>query len=184
MNYYIKNMVCPRCILTVQQILDSLNIPVLHIQLGLVVTKDKLSNAETSSFSNKLSAIGFELLNDAQKQIVEQIKTSIIEYIQDGPNDVTVSELLSKKLNKDYSTLSKLFSNTEGYTIEQYTIMQKIERVKEFLSYDQLTLSEIAYSMGYSSVAHLSSQFKKITGMTPTLFKQQSQDHRKPIDNL
>lgn len=179
-------MVCPRCIMAVQQILEDLDIKVSHIQLGLVVTDQDLDSAETKAFSDRLDKIGFELLNSTQHQTVELIKKTIIENIQQSSlNQGTVfSELLSEKLNKDYSTLSKLFSATEGITIEQYVILQKVERIKELLSYNQMTLSEIAFEMGYSSVAHISSQFKKITGMTPSQFKSQSHPLRKPIDSL
>lgn len=179
-------MVCPRCIMAVQQILNDLEISISHIQLGLVVTEHDLSNKQTETFSNRLDEIGFELLNSTQQQTVEQIKKTIIENIQHSKSNQSIvfSELLSEKLNKDYSTLSKLFSTTEGITIEQYVILQKVERIKELLSYNQMTLSEIAFEMGYSSVAHISSQFKKITGMTPSQFKSQSHSLRKTIDSI
>lgn len=179
-------MVCPRCIMAVQQILKDLNISTSHIQLGLVITEQDLTEEEVKIFSNRLDEIGFELLNNTQQLTVEQIKKTVIESVQQpNPNQsVVFSDLLSEKLKKDYSTLSKLFSATEGITIEQYVILQKVERIKELLSYNQMTLSEIAFEMGYSSVAHISAQFKKITGMTPSQFKSQSHSLRKPIDSL
>lgn len=182
---YIKNMVCPRCILAVKDILNKHNIQPVHIELGKAILSEPLDSEITEQLRNELSEIGFELLNDSQKQIVEQIKNTIIDRIYNNENEtVSLSDILTKKINRDYSFISKLFSSTEGVTIEQYTILQKVERIKELLSYDQLTLSEIADKMGYSSVAHISSQFKKITGMTPSQFKSQSVIHRKSIDNL
>lgn len=184
MDIYIKNMVCPRCIMAVKDIMQQLNITTLHIQLGLVTIAENLTDHQLEAVGEKLNEIGFELLNDNQKQLVEQIKTLILEQIYNG-NGTTVplAQLLPDKLHKDYSALSKLFSSTEGITIEQYNIQQKVEHIKELLTYDQLTLSQIADQMGYSSVAHISAQFKKITGMTPSEFKTQGIILRLPIDS-
>ncbi|MFV0469775.1 MAG: helix-turn-helix domain-containing protein [Dysgonomonas sp.] len=187
MVLYIKNMVCPRCVMAVENIFRGLKIEIAHIQLGEVVVKqDNLSNRQLTDIRAELGSMGFELLDDAQQQIIERIKLIIIEQIQnDEPEkQETLSELLVAKLHRDYSFLSKLFSTTEGITIEHYTILQKIEKVKELLSYDQLNLSEIAFRLNYSSVAHLSSQFKKVTGLTPSRFKEQSSGLRRSIDGL
>ncbi|NDW09299.1 AraC family transcriptional regulator [Dysgonomonas sp. 520] len=185
MTLYIKNMVCPRCIMAVRNILVNRGVEIVHIQLGKVVINRDLSKSELDSIAEDLRSIGFELLDDEQKRLIEQIKVIIIEQIQQSENNhVVFSELLTDRLHRDYSYLSKLFSSTEGITIEQYTILQKVEKVKELLSYDQLNLSEIAFRMGYSSVAHLSSQFKKVTGLTPSQFKTQSSDLRKPLDDI
>ena len=117
--------------------------------------------------------------------MIEQIKTTIINHIHfSGENGFNISEILTNDLHKDYSLLSKLFSSTEGITIEHYTILQKIEKAKELLTYNKQTLSEIAFALGYSSVSHLSSQFKKVTGLTPTQFKAQGVDLRKSLDRL
>lgn len=178
-------MVCPRCIMAVKDILNKSNIEYTHIQLGHVILNKDLTGKEKEELPGELKNIGFELLSDTQQQTVEQIKNLIIKQIHHSDSEsFTISDLLSDKLHKDYSYLSKLFSSIEGITIEHYTILQKVERIKEFLSYDQLTLSEIADKMGYSSVAHVSAQFKKVTGMTPSVFKSQSKGLRTSIDNI
>ena len=124
-------------------------------------------------------------MDDKNSAIINQIKTIIIEQIQNSSEEnLNLSELLSKKLNKEYSQLSKLFSSTTGITIEQFAILQKIEKVKELLVYDELSLKEIAYRLGYSSSAHLSAQFKKMTGLTPTEFKNLGNSERKGIDGI
>lgn len=185
MKLYIKNMVCPRCIMAVSQILSEMGVEVVYIRLGEVILKEALDINQSLILKDKLEVIGFELLSDNQSQIVEKIKVLIIETInkQQG-NHVVFSEVLSNGLNKEYSQLSKLFSSVESITIEQYIILQRIERAKELLTYGQLSLSEIAYMLGYSSVAHLSLQFKKITGLTPSQFKKQGIMSRKALDNL
>lgn len=182
---YIKNMVCPRCISAVDKTLNDMGIVPTQIQLGEVLLKEKLSDDQTLQLKEKLLAQGFELLDDARKQQIEKIKSIVIEHIhhlEDGK--FNFSEIISNELFKEYSQLSKLFSVTEGITIEQFVILQKIEKVKELLVYDQLNLSEIANKMGYSSVAHLSSQFKKTIGLTPSQFKSQGIELRKGLDNL
>lgn len=182
---HIKNMVCPRCIIAVRNIFERHNIMIIHIELGLVIIKEELSHEQLHVVESELQNIGFELLNDTQTQLVQQIKNIIIDQIYHSHTEhIILSELLVNKLHKDYSALSKLFSATEGITIEQYAILQKVERIKELLSYNQLSLSEIAFQMGYSSVAHISSQFKRMTGMTPSEFKKQHIIHRDSIDKL
>lgn len=185
MKLYIKNMVCPRCIMAVENILNRQGIQPLDVRLGEVIVAKDLDDADIQSFRSALESVGFELLDDNQQQLIEQIKTTIINYIHfSGENGFNISEILTNDLHKDYSLLSKLFSSTEGITIEHYTILQKIEKAKELLTYNKQTLSEIAFALGYSSVSHLSSQFKKVTGLTPTQFKAQGVDLRKSLDRL
>ena len=180
---YIKNMVCQRCILAVQEILGDLELTPIHIQLGEVVLAEKPTDRKLQALKKALEKIGFELLDDARKKEIEKIKTTVIENIhyQEGAK-FSFPKLLSRELNKEYSQISKLFSETEGITIEQFVIMQKIEKTKELLAYRQMNLNEISFELGYSSAAHLSAQFKKLTGLTPSAFKKQGGGMRKPLD--
>lgn len=185
MKVYIKNMVCPRCISAVGKTFSEINIEPLQVLLGEVTLANELSIEQTEILKQKLESLGFELLDDNRKQQIEKIKLIIINhihYLED--NRFVFSEIIADELHKEYSQLSKLFSATEGITIEQFVILQKIEKVKELLAYNQMNLSEIAYRLGYSSIAHLSAQFKKITGFTPSQFKAQGIHLRKPLDNL
>lgn len=170
----IKNMVCPRCIMAVEKTMEDLGYDVNDVELGLVEFHDPITHDDRNKIESKLVALGFEILDDKKSQTVERIKNQIIELVSKDMNDLTItlSEYLSSKLQTEYHTLSSLFSNQESQTIEQYYILQKIEKVKELLVYDELTLSEIAYKMNYSSVGHLSNQFKKVTGLAPTHFKE------------
>ena len=180
-------MVCHRCKLAVESELKKLKLHPLKIELGEVVIKeDTIDKAQLEKLSINLQQLGFELLDDKRKKIIEQIKTLIIQsihYNKEQPNK-NYSTFIAENLHHDYSYLSKLFSETEGLTIEQFIINQKIEKVKELLVYDEKNLSEIAFETGYSSVAHLSSQFKKVTGLTPTAFKQSDIHHRKTLDKV
>ena len=179
-------MVCSRCILVVQQELKKLNIDNCKVTLGEVETGTELSKEKIEQFGNNLASLGFELLDNSKQQIIEKIKNTVIKQVHynEEENNHNFSEILSKSLHKDYSYLSSLFSEVEGITIEKYIINQKIEKVKELIIYDELSLSEIAYQLGYSSVAHLSNQFKKVTGLTPSHFKQLGEKKRKPIDKV
>ncbi|MBD8346349.1 AraC family transcriptional regulator [Dysgonomonas sp. GY617] len=178
-------MVCPRCIMAVQNILNQLNITSLDVRLGEVVLANEIDKDQLNILRKELSNLGFELLDNSQQQLIEQIKASAIKLVHyNNEQNINLSELLTSELHRDYSYLSKLFSTTEGITIEHFVILQKIERVKELLTYDQQTLSEIADELGYSSVAHLSAQFKKVTGLTPTQFKQQGIDLRRGLDQI
>jgi AraC-like DNA-binding protein len=187
MNLYIKNMVCHRCKLAVENELQKLKLHPLKIELGEVIIKeDVLDKKQKLQLKNNLEQLGFELLDDKKHKLIEQIKTLIIQsvhYNKEQPSK-NYSDFIAENLHHDYSYLSKLFSETEGITIEQFIINQKIEKVKELLVYDEKTLSEIAFETGYSSVAHLSSQFKKVTGLTPTAFKQSGIHHRKTLDEI
>lgn len=178
-------MVCPRCIMAVERILEELEIESLEVRLGEVILAKELSEKKKSELEKELNLIGFELLDDRNSQIIHQIKTLLIQAVQEPKDEeLNLSNLISQELNKDYSQLSKLFSATTGITIEQFYIQQKIEKVKELLIYDELSLKEIAFQLNYSSTAHLSNQFKKITGFTPTEFKGLTNNPRIGIDRI
>lgn len=181
----IKNMVCPRCIMAVENTLSELKIPFIEVRLGEVLLKDEISDSQKNDFKIQIEKLGFELLDDKNSALINQIKTIIIEQIQNEENlNENLSELISSQLNRDYSQISKLFSSTLGVTIEQYAILQKVEKVKELLIYDELSLKEIAFRLDYSSPAHLSAQFKKISGLSPTQFKSLGMQDRKGIDKV
>ena len=187
MTLHIKNMVCLRCKMTVESELKRLGFNPLSIELGEVKFEQNLSSEEIETIENALNKYGFEVITDKRSQIVEQIKTAAIEYIYQNDADerrINFSDYLEKKLLKDYTYLSNLFTEMVGSTIEKYLINLKIERVKEFLVYDELTLSEIAFQLGYSNVAYLSNQFKKITGLTPTYFKAIKNNKRQSIEKV
>ncbi len=186
MNLFIKNMVCNRCIAAVKGVLAQTGLHPLSVTLGEAVLEEKkLSKEQTRTLQQALADIGFELIDDKKSQLIEQIKTLVVEAVHySEPLTVKFSTHLSQKLLHDYSYLSKLFSEVEGITIEHYIISQKIERVKELLVYDELSLSEIAFEMGYSSVAALSAQFKKVTGLTPTFYKGKGIHQRHPLDKV
>lgn len=186
MQYFIKNMVCNRCIMAVQQVFGELGYPPLRVSLGEVETERAVAPDELETLRTKLVDYGFELIDDTKSRIIEKIKNTIVAMVHHSDDQVKVnhSSYIESHLHRDYAYLSALFSEVEGTTIEKYIIHQKIERVKELLVYDELTLSEIADKMGYSNVAYLSSQFKKITGLTPSHFKQVKENKRKPLDQV
>ena len=179
-------MVCNRCIMVVQNELDKLGFDVMNIKLGEVMLAKEPTPEEKSNLDKVLVPLGFEIIDDKKSRIIEQIKNIIIDLVHHQDNDIktNLSGVLSSKLYYDYNYLSNLFSEVEGTTIEKYFIAQKIEKVKELLVYDELSLSEIAFRLNYSSVAYLSNQFKKVTGLTPSHFKQIKADKRKPLDSL
>ena len=183
---YIKNMVCNRCIMVVQDLLGKLGFTVLHIELGKVLIQETPEKADLERIRQALEAVGFELIDDKRDRLIEQIKQEMIQLVHNcnGELKVNLSDYLSEKLHHDYSSLSKVFSETNGITIEKYFILQKIERVKELLVYDELSLNEIGALLNYSSAAHLSSQFKSITGITPSEFKKQKTHPRKGLDQI
>lgn len=183
---FIKNMVCDRCIMVIQNELDKLGIATNNIKLGEISLKKELDTKEREALINALHPLGFQLIDDKKSQTIEKIKTVIIDLVhyQDNDNKNNLSVVLSDALHNDYNYLSNLFSEIEGTTIEKYFIAQKIEKVKELLVYDELSLSEIAHRMNYSSVAYLSNQFKKVTGLTPSHFKKIREDKRKPLDQV
>jgi len=182
----IKNMVCPRCVEAVNSIFSAHGHAAARISLGKAELEHALPEHERQEIGEALLRAGFELLDDPKAQLVSEIKRLIIERIrtQDGPPARNFSQYLSEELHRDFSALSRLFSGVEGMTLERYVLKVRTEFVKELLFYDELTLSEIAYRLGYSSTAHLSSQFKKETGMTPTRFKNISDPVRNPLDSL
>lgn len=182
----IKNMVCPRCVEAVKDSLVDLKIGFSGIELGKVTLTQELSDELKSRLSTVLDNKGFELLESKTSALISQIKSLIIEQIHHSDQSLSenFSSFLAEKLDHEYTSLSRLFSQVEGITIEKYITRQKIERVKEFLFYDQLSLSEIAFKLGYSSVAYLSSQFKKETGMTPSEFKKNHLGERKSLDQV
>lgn len=184
---HIKNMVCNRCIKVVKEELENLGYQVNSIILGeaTIQTTDKIN---FNLINKVLTENGFELIDSRQSRIIEKIKITIIETIRDMAegklNDISFTDLLQENLNLSYQYLSTLFSSSEGITIEKYIILQKIEKVKELIVYDELSFSEIAYRLGYSSVQHLSNQFKKITGLTPSHFKKIKSFKRNPLDKI
>jgi AraC-like DNA-binding protein len=184
----IKNMVCRRCIMAVEQLLAQLGITPRSVALGQVVLERPLTEQQRNALAAGLAELGFELLDDRRKAIVSSIKTGLIELIRSGDEEllgrVVISEYLEQQLGMHYSTLSRLFSQVEGKTIERFVIEQKIELVKELIAYNELSLTEISYRLGYSSVHHLSSQFKQVTGMTARQFRQLHTKPRRPIDQI
>jgi AraC-like DNA-binding protein len=183
MKIYIKNMVCPRCILAVKIELDKLSIPYQKIDFGEVDLVNELEEEQKRQFEVALNTLGFELLIDKKIITVENVKILIVKLIQEDEDKIRInlSDYLTSKLGLDYHYLTSLFSEIEGYTIEHFFISQKIEKVKELLVYNELTLSEIAYKLNYSSVAHLSNQFKKTSQLTPSEFKKIGANKRKSI---
>lgn len=185
MKLYIKNMVCDRCILVIKSILAELDLPYSNIKLGEVELTRDMSPQEYTNLSTRLTAIGFDLIDDRRTRLIERIKTIIVEVVYNRiVLKSNLSDYISDQLHLDYKYLSNIFSETEGVTIEKYLINQKIERAKELLEYDEMSLSQIAFELNYSSTAHLSTQFKKQTGLTPTQFKEKGQKDRLPIDKL
>jgi AraC-like DNA-binding protein len=166
--------------------LEKLGISPRQVELGEVAVDDILSPAKLEEIRSALELLGFELIDDKKSRIIEKIKSLVIELIHHNAEHTKLkySEYISGHLNYDYPHLSKLFSEVEGITIEQYIISQKIEKVKELLVYDEMSLSQIADKLGYSSVAHLSAQFKKTTGLTPSFFKNLGIRNRKPLDEV
>lgn len=186
MKLYIKNMVCRRCKMAVLSELDKLGLKPLSVELGEVELSAPISEEQKQLLSKGLYALGFELIDDKKSKVIEKIKNLIVELVHFKDNDLktNLSHYLSDNLGQEYSALSNLFSDVEGITIEQYFISQKIEKVKELLMYNELSLSEIAYQLNYSSISHLSRQFKKVTGLTPTYFRNLKDRKRKQIEDL
>lgn len=183
---YIKNMVCNRCKMVVNSELQKLGIYPLSVMLGEIELDRELSDVEKQKIEDTLTPLGFFLIDDKKSRLIEQIKTAIVELVHYNNNElkINLSDFLENKVHYDYNYISNLFSEVEGTTIEKYFIAQKIERVKELLVYDELTLSQIAYELNYSSVAHLSNQFKKVTGLNPTHFKNIQPYKRKSLDEV
>jgi len=185
---YIKNMVCNRCIKVVKEELEKIGVKVKNISLGEVETATEIDKNKLNEIKKVLEENGFELLENRKAKIVEKIKNIIISKIYNDEdfliNNKNFSKLIEEQIGLDYNYLSSLFSSLESITIEQFIILQKIERAKELLKYDELTLSEIAFKLGYSSVQHLSNQFKKVTGFSASEFKKITKNIRKPLDKV
>ena len=185
-SLHIKNMVCPRCILVVRQIFGDLEIGFRQINLGEVELNQSLSDETKTELLKRLQEVGFSLIDDRRSRMIDKIKQLVIDQVHHPSEEGQVkwADLIPEKLHYDYKYLSTLFSSVEGITLEQYIIRQKIERVKELMVYDELTLSQIADQLGYSSVAHLSAQFKKVIGMNPSQFKTAFSHTRKGLDDI
>jgi AraC-like DNA-binding protein len=186
MKLYIKNMVCSRCKMVVKSELEKLGLILFSVDLGEVETTETISEIQNNKIQNQLKPLGFELIDDKKSRIIDKIKTLIIDLVHNKNNDINLnlSEYLSSEILQDYSTLSNLFTEVENTSIEKYYINQKIEKVKELLMYNEMTLSEIAFYLNYSSVSYLSKQFKKVTGFSPTYFKRLKNNKRRQIEDL
>lgn len=186
MKLFIKNMVCNRCKMVVKSEIEKFGLHPVTVELGEVQITEELNSLEKEQLNEKLLPFGFSLINDRKTILIEKIKNLIIDLVHHNNNQLSInlSEHLGKTLQHDYTYLSNLFTQVEGTTVEQYFIAQKIERVKELLVYDEISLSQIAYQLNYSSVSHLSKQFKKVTGLTPSHFKQLKENKRKPLEEL
>lgn len=186
MKLFIKNMVCSRCISAVENIFSEAGISFSAVTLGEIETEKGLSANELQQLDRLLQQSGFKRLEDRAKQEIGKVKKAIITKIDtlDISEDFILSNFVSENLHKDYSSISKNFSQHENVTLEQYFILQKIEKVKELLSYDEFSLTEISVKLGYRSVQHLSSQFKTITGFTPSVFKKLKEKNRIALDKV
>jgi YesN/AraC family two-component response regulator len=186
LKLYIKNMVCSRCKMAVKNEFEKTGIYPVSVELGEVELTEQPTKAILQQLDVSLNNLGFEIIDDRKSRLIEKIKNTIVELIHHNEDNLNVnlSQYISQTLNYDYNYLSNLFSEVEGLTIEKYLIAQKIEKVKELLKYDELTLSQIADKLGYSSVAYLSNQFKKQTGLSPTFYKTLKQNIRKNLDDL
>lgn len=186
MQIFIKNMVCKRCVAAVERVFHEMNIDVVRIELGEVEIRKELSSVQLINLDNKLQNLGFEILEDSAKKLIEQIKKTLLLEINklDIAEDFLLSTFLCEHFSKDYSALSRLFSQHENITLEHYFILQKIEKAKELLLYNELFLTEISHKLGYKSVQHLSAQFKSATGFTPTAFKKLKAKNRIPLDEI
>lgn len=186
MKIYIQNMVCLCCKMTVASELKKMDIDYTSLELGEVNIIKPITKTQRTQLKKSLHQYGLEVMNDKKAILVEKIVNIIVSMIHDssGFPETNFSIYLTKKLNKDYHSLSALFSKNKGVTIEHFIILHKIERVKELIMYDELNLSEIAFQLNYSSAAHLSCQFKKVTGLTPTFFKGIKNKKRISIENI
>ena len=186
MLLYVKYMVSLRCKMVVKQEIQKLGFHCVNLDLGTVEVLEKITDSQREELSENLMKYGLELLDDKRNIIISKIKGLIIEMIHysDEIPKVNFSDYLSEKLGYDYTYLSNTFSDIQGITIQQFIIINKIERVKELLLYDELNLTEISYKLQYSSVAHLSSQFKKVTGLTPSYFKKLKKKRHGNLEDL
>jgi AraC-like DNA-binding protein len=186
MKLYVKFMVSLRCKMMVKEELKKLGLHFVIVDLGMVEILEDISLVQRAQLKINLKKSGLELLDDKRSILVESIKNVIIDMIHytDEESNINYSDYISEKLGYDYTYLANIFSEVKGVTVQQYIILNKIERVKELLLYDELSLSQIAYNMSYSSVAHLSNQFKKTTGLTPSYYKGISQMRRRNLEDV
>jgi len=187
MLLYIKNMVCDRCVMTIRPQLEGLGFTVKEIILGRAEITPEPNEEQLQLIAATLKIPGFELINKEKDKTTEVIKNIIIDMVHHSDLSqlkMSYSDMIANHLNKDYTYLSRIFSSSQGMTIERFIIEQKVEKIKELLQYGELNLNEISYQMGYSSSAHLSTQFKSITGLTPSQFKSSGQRERKAIDKI
>lgn len=186
MKIYIKYMVSIRCKMIVKNALDKLGLEYGMIDLGEVELKGSINASQLKALKTKLSTSGLELMDDKKSILIEKIKNVIIEMVHysDELPKAKNSNYISDKLQLDYTYLSNIFSEATGITIEHFIISHKIEKVKELLLYDELNLTQISYKLNYSSVAHLSNQFKKVTGLSPSAFKQLRDKRRSPLEEI
>ncbi len=186
MKIYIKNMACESCKAIVRDALDELKITPVKVELGEIVTREDVSDAKKKELNEKINKVGLELLEKKQGVLIEKIRKVMIDFVYKSDDKPTIkfSVLLSEELNYSYTYLANFFSEVEATTIEQFIIALKIERVKELIIFGEDSFSEIAHKLHYSSVAHLSSQFKKVTGLTPSHFKSLREKRRITIQNI
>lgn len=186
MKIFIQNMVSLRCKLKVKSELEKLGLTFRAVELGEVQLEKPLSEVDRASLQFELRKSGLELMSDKKAMLIEKIINIIVEMVHysEEPPKVNFSTFLSDRMNQDYHKLSEVFSKTKGVTIERFIILHKIERAKELIIYDELNLTEISYKLHYSSVAHLSNQFKQVTGLTPTFFKNLTRRERKNLEDI
>jgi AraC family transcriptional regulator len=187
MTLHIKNMVCDRCVMVVRQQLQNLGFEVSEISLGTAGIRPEPTPDQLNSIASALKILGFELNDKDKDRLVERIKNIIISLVHHSDlseQNLNIMPAIADRLHRDYAYLSRLFSDSEDITIERYIIQQKVEKVEELLAYGGLNLSEIAYKMGYSSSAHLSAQFKNVTGLSPSQYKATGKQERKPLDKI
>ena len=186
MKLYIKNMVCNRCIMVVKSELEKFGLHPISVKLGDIEIAEDLSKEKIVDLNKILLNLGFVIIDDKKSQVVEKVKNLIVELVhfKDNRFKTNLSDYIVAAIGHDYSYISNLFSQQERNTIEHYYILQKIERVKELLVYNELSLNEIAFQLQYSSASHLSKQFKKVTGVTPSFFKNGKEKNRLSLENL
>lgn len=186
MKLYIKHMVSNRCKMVVKEELAKMGLHFIIIELGEVEVMETISQEQREQLRTALQKAGLQLIDDRRSITIEKIKTAIIEMVHNADEMIHVnfSDFISRKLNYDYTYIANLFSKTQGTTIEQFIIRHKVEKIKEYISYGELNMSEIAWKMNYSSVAHLSNQFKKRTGISPSNFKRLKDKNRCPIEEI
>ena len=186
MKIYIKNMACESCKVFVKDALTELEIPTIKVELGEIETKEDISDDDKRQLNKKIKQVGLELLEKKQGVLIEKIRQVMVDYVykSDEKPNIKFSVLLSEELNQSYNYLANFFSEIDATTIEQFIISLKVERIKELIIFGEDTLSEIAHKLHYSSVAHLSNQFKKVTGLSPSHFKSLKEKRRITIQNI